>query len=102
MRSNIQEMKIEKEEKRNGTEQYMNKMIQEKFPELKNLNLKLKEPISCSGKKTIGKKSRHTSLKFQNTREKEKILKASREGTKTGYLLTSCLRWTSDFLKSVP
>lgn len=29
----------------------MNKMIQEKFPELKNLNLKLKEPISCSGKK---------------------------------------------------
>lgn len=26
-------------------------MIQEKFPELKNLNLKLKEPISCSEKK---------------------------------------------------
>ena len=77
----------------------MNKIIQEKSPELKNLNLKLKEPISCSEKKTKGKKSRHTSLKFQNTREKEKILKASREGTKTGYLINFMFKMDFRFVK---
>ncbi|XP_025782771.1 LINE-1 type transposase domain-containing protein 1 [Puma concolor] len=95
--SNIRLIGIpEKDNKENGAEEIMKELIEENFPELKDSSLEIVSAYRIPSK--IDEKRltpRHILVKFGNSNDKEKIIKASRKRREITYRGTR-IRLTAD------